>query len=110
MLALAALVGVLIGMLPNESAKAQTLPFPQIPVAAASAEVLVVAPGRIGSLRMGTATARAKETGWLSRGMCGWEPGRRALLLDTDGARDRCITDGDRTGTIFVTDSRRDGE
>lgn len=54
-------------------------------VSASPSDVLVVAPGKIGSFRMGTSTKKAKKQGWVSYGMCGWDAGRRAVQLDQDG-------------------------
>lgn len=53
---------------------------------AKQAAVLVVAPGRIGSLKMGTKTSKARRAGWIARGECdGWTAGRRSYRLDADG-------------------------
>lgn len=52
----------------------------------ASPDVLVIAPGKIGTLKMGASKARAKDRGWIRyEGVCGWGAGRRAYRLDADG-------------------------
>jgi hypothetical protein len=49
-------------------------------------DVLIVAPGRIGTLKMGTTKAKAKKRGWIRyERPCGWGAGPRALRLDQDG-------------------------
>lgn len=47
------------------------------------ADALVVAPGRLGSLRMGTSTSTAKRLGWIARGdVCpGWTAGPRSIKV-----------------------------
>jgi hypothetical protein len=55
-------------------------------VIAASSDVLVVAPGRLGTLKMGTSKTKAKKRGWIRYDRtCGWEAGRRAVRVDGDG-------------------------
>lgn len=54
--------------------------------AVAIPDVLIVAPGRIGTLKMGTTKAKAKKRGWIRyERPCGWGAGPRALRLDQDG-------------------------
>lgn len=55
------------------------------PIASSGIDELIVAPGRIGSLRMGTSAKKARKAGWISYGECGWDAGRRAVRLDADG-------------------------
>ena len=51
------------------------------------ADALVVSPGRLGSLRMGTSTATAKRLGWIARDSAcpGWTAGPRSIKLTSDG-------------------------
>lgn len=56
-------------------------------LAATDEDVLVVRRGRIGDLRMGTTTKKARKRGWISRDpFCGgWTAGPQAILIQDDG-------------------------
>lgn len=56
-------------------------------VRTASSDLLIVAPGRIGDLRMGTTISSARRAGWISRdNTCGgWTAGRKALKRNSQG-------------------------
>lgn len=53
-----------------------------------AAAALVVAPGRLASLRMGTATSTAKRLGWIARNdVCpGWTAGPRSIKVNKGGS------------------------
>lgn len=85
----AALIAVGVQWPPTQavgwSAAPQTAAVLAVP--AKQADVLFVAPGRIGSLKMGTKTTKARKAGWIARdAQCGgWTAGRRAYRLDAQG-------------------------
>lgn len=56
-------------------------------LASPPSDELVVAPGRIGNLLMGSTTARARDTGWIKRDpVCGsWTAGSKAVKSNRDG-------------------------
>jgi hypothetical protein len=56
-------------------------------LAATDEDVLVVRRGRIGDLRMGTTTKKARTRGWISRdAFCGgWTAGPQAILIRNEG-------------------------
>ena len=70
---------------PTSASVPQDLTASSIPPAASS-DVLLVAPGKIGALRMGASKKSAKRRGWIRYSRdCGWSAGPRALRFDADG-------------------------
>lgn len=71
--------------------------------AQAASDPLVVSPGRIGTLSMGTGTVRAERAGWVAPGiLCpGWTAGPLALKTDRFGEVYKAFPDEVRKGRVL---------
>lgn len=69
----------------------------------ASSDLLIVAPGRIGDLRMGTTISSARRAGWISRdNTCGgWTAGKKALKWNKKGEIFKAYPEKTRRGRLL---------